>query len=386
MLPVLTSPIRLSALERPARPAAPESMASAAAAARPSASEAQPAGHLKRGAGVQQHDVAMRPRARRPGSRARWPPRPRRRLPRRSLGRRPRQTERPPGPGGSRAPSPSRTSKTAEMPVVVSSSRPSSPRKSFAAVPRRASTSAIRGSMRASETPTTCAYGPRRVRERPQEVEDRGHAELAPDRARVAHRRMEHRREHEPDALRLPRHRSTPAASRSILTPSASSTSADPQWLEAARLPCLATGTPAPAIDDRGDGRDVEGAAAIAAGAHDVDHRDRGVHRVRELEHGARQALDLVDGLALGPQGHQEAADLTRRGVAGHHGPHGFCGLIGGQGLVSDEARSIRGQRSGSGSMVRERSRSHSGRGARYTVDPGGLGQPGQRVWFNGRT
>ena len=41
--------------------------------------------------------------------------------------------------------------------------------------------------------------------------------------------------------------RSTPAASRSILTPSASSTSAEPQWLEAARFPCLATGTPAPA-------------------------------------------------------------------------------------------------------------------------------------------
>ena len=43
------------------------------------------------------------------------------------------------------------------------------------------------------------------------------------------------------------RHRCTPPASRSILTPSASSTSAEPQCDEAARLPCLATGTPAPA-------------------------------------------------------------------------------------------------------------------------------------------
>ena len=43
------------------------------------------------------------------------------------------------------------------------------------------------------------------------------------------------------------RHRCTPAASRSILTPSASSRSAEPQCDEAARLPCFATGTPAPA-------------------------------------------------------------------------------------------------------------------------------------------
>jgi len=44
------------------------------------------------------------------------------------------------------------------------------------------------------------------------------------------------------------RHRSTPVASRSIFTPSASSTSADPQWLEAARFPCLATTAPAAAV------------------------------------------------------------------------------------------------------------------------------------------
>ena len=43
------------------------------------------------------------------------------------------------------------------------------------------------------------------------------------------------------------RQRSTPAASRSIRTPSASSRSAEPQIDDAARLPCLATGTPAPA-------------------------------------------------------------------------------------------------------------------------------------------
>src|SRR4051812_48598761 len=42
-------------------------------------------------------------------------------------------------------------------------------------------------------------------------------------------------------------HRSTPAGPRSITTPSASNTSADPDADDAARLPCLHTGTPAPA-------------------------------------------------------------------------------------------------------------------------------------------
>src|SRR5262245_40814023 len=41
--------------------------------------------------------------------------------------------------------------------------------------------------------------------------------------------------------------RPTPSGSRSMLTPSAASTSAAPEREESARLPCLATGTPAPA-------------------------------------------------------------------------------------------------------------------------------------------
>src|SRR5712691_5509951 len=42
-------------------------------------------------------------------------------------------------------------------------------------------------------------------------------------------------------------HAATPSGPRSILTPSASSTSALPHWLDAARLPCFATRPPAPA-------------------------------------------------------------------------------------------------------------------------------------------
>ena len=41
--------------------------------------------------------------------------------------------------------------------------------------------------------------------------------------------------------------RATSAGARSILTPSAESTSAAPEREESARLPCLATGTPTPA-------------------------------------------------------------------------------------------------------------------------------------------
>src|SRR6185503_251249 len=42
-------------------------------------------------------------------------------------------------------------------------------------------------------------------------------------------------------------HAATPAGPRSIFTPRASSTSALPHWLDAARLPCFATCPPAPA-------------------------------------------------------------------------------------------------------------------------------------------
>ena len=39
---------------------------------------------------------------------------------------------------------------------------------------------------------------------------------------------------------------------------------------------------------------------------------------VRELEHHARETLELVDGLAFGAKRHEEAADLPGRGLAAH--------------------------------------------------------------------
>ena len=56
-----------------------------------------------------------------------------------------------------------------------------------------------------------------------------------------------------------------------MLTPSFSSTSAAPDLDETARLPCLATGTPAAGEHEGRGGRDVEGALGVAAGADDID-------------------------------------------------------------------------------------------------------------------
>ena len=115
------------------------------------------------------------------------------------------------------------------------------------------------------------------------------------------------------------RHR---AGDRSTATPSSSSTSAEPQAEDAARLPCLTTRAPAPGDDDRGHRRDVHGVRAVTAGAAGVDRRARDVDPHGHVEHRADQAADLVRGLALGPQRDHEAGDLRRGRLAGHHLGH----------------------------------------------------------------
>ena len=122
--------------------------------------------------------------------------------------------------------------------------------------------------------PDDLCVGARGVRERSEEVEHRRDAQLATDRPRVRHRRVELGA----NMNAMPasaRQRSTPAASRSIVTPSASSRSAEPQCELAARFPCLATGTPAPATTIARDGGDVERAAAVAARAARCRRRGR---------------------------------------------------------------------------------------------------------------
>ena len=85
------------------------------------------------------------------------------------------------------------------------------------------------------------------------------------------------------------------------------------------RLPCLATAQPAPAATS---------AAAVemlkverpAAGARRVDEVvARGLDRGREPAHRSRQADELGDRLALGPQRDQEGAGLHLAGAPLHH-------------------------------------------------------------------
>ena len=63
----------------------------------------------------------------------------------------------------------------------------------------------------------------------------------------------------------------TASCGRSMTTPSASSTSAEPAFEVIARLPCFATPWPQAATTIAAGGRDVERVRAVAAGADDVD-------------------------------------------------------------------------------------------------------------------
>ena len=81
--------------------------------------------------------------------------------------------------------------------------------------------------------------------------------------------------------------------------PSASSRSADPQRLVAERLPCLATRQPAPAATKAAVVETLKVGSA-AAGPGGVEQLVAGdVDGQSQLAHRARQASQLVDGLAL---------------------------------------------------------------------------------------
>jgi hypothetical protein len=89
--------------------------------------------------------------------------------------------------------------------------------------------------------------------------------------------------------------------------------------------------------DERRDRRDVERAAAVATGPARVDHRLGRRDGGSELEHRAGQTVDLVDGLALRPEGQQERADHGRRCFAVHDRPHRVGGFVGRKMLSAGE-------------------------------------------------
>ena len=125
--------------------------------------------------------------------------------------------------------------------------------------------------------------------------------------------------------------RPTCSGSSSMLTPSASSRSAEPQRLVLERLPCLATAQPAAGGDQRRRGRDVEGRGA-AAGPGGVDQvLARGLDRGRERAHRPRQADQLGHRLPLRPQGDQEGAGLDLVAAPLHDLGQHRGGVVGGQ-------------------------------------------------------
>ena len=118
------------------------------------------------------------------------------------------------------------------------------------------------------------------------------------------------------------------AASWSMRTPSASSTSAEPDSRGHRPVAVLGDRDAGGRRHQRGRRRDVERAAAVAAGPDDVDRAVRGVDADDPLAHRGRETGQLVDGLAAHPQAHQQGRQLGRRRLAVHHRAHRRARLV----------------------------------------------------------
>ena len=170
--------------------------------------------------------------------------------------------------------------------------------------------------------------GAGRVRERPEQVEDAADAQLAPDRAGVAHRGVVGLREEEPEADLVD---AGGDVGRSEIDPHA-------ERLEHVGRPAPRRHGPVAVLGDHGARgrsdqrrrrRDVERVGAVAAGAAGVDQVGvRGRRRRHVGAHRPGAAGDLVGRLALHPERDQERGDLGRRGVAGHHLHHRHVRLL----------------------------------------------------------
>ena len=164
----------------------------------------------------------------------------------------------------------------------------------------------------------TCA---RRIGQRPQEVEDRSNAQLAPHRHGVAHGPVMPLREHEP-------HADFADAAGDVLR---CEFEARTRRLEQIGAAALARGAAVAVLgdmsarrrdDERRRRRHVEAfRTAASARPADIDqvrhvHVDLGRHRAHRL----RGTGDLVRRLALGLEANQDPGDLRRRHRASHDG------------------------------------------------------------------
>ena len=112
--------------------------------------------------------------------------------------------------------------------------------------------------------------------------------------------------------------RATASGLRSIRTPSASSTSAEPDRPVAERLPCLATAQPAPAAISAAVVETLNVGRPPPVPAVSIEVVAAGLDRRREAAHRPREALELLDGLPLRAQRDQHAGGLHLGRVAVH--------------------------------------------------------------------
>src|SRR5436190_1368578 len=139
------------------------------------------------------------------------------------------------------------SSHTFETVVVVSSSRPSAPQNTIAtSTPSSARVCAMRSAIDGSDTPRTRRRTPAGLASGPRKLNVVGvpSSRRAGPANRSAGWNFGAKQNPIPASSTQ---RATPVGPRSITTPIASSTSAEPHADDAARLPCLATRTPAPA-------------------------------------------------------------------------------------------------------------------------------------------
>src|SRR5439155_1113224 len=90
---------------------------------------------------------------------------------------------------------------------------------------------------------------------------------------------------------------------------------------------------------ERGCGRDVKRAAAVAARTARVDRPGGRLHSNHAVAHRGRETGQLFDRLASHAQGHQQRRELGGGRLAVHHGAHRVARLVQCQALALDDGR-----------------------------------------------
>jgi hypothetical protein len=171
----------------------------------------------------------------------------------------------------------------------------------------------------------------RRIRERPEEVEHRRHAQLPAGGNGMPHRRVETRREAEAD----------PGLVHAAGNCGGLEIDGDAERLEEISAPARRRGGAiavlahlhaGPGDDERRDRGHVDRMTAVTARAAGVDYASHVLqgHRLGGSVHGLQEPDDLVDGLALHPEGDDERRDLGGGGVSGEYLAHGRRRVLGG--------------------------------------------------------